>query len=120
MGDADELGGGETFAAIGAAYAVAGEHSKSITYFRRAEMMVKKKDPALTAIAGQSPYALADLNSWGMSLDALDRLDEAADRYEVALQVCTSYALSESPTRSPLIVECNFNDVSLADVSECS
>lgn len=29
---------------------------------------------------------LADLNSWGMALDALEQFEEAADRYEQALE----------------------------------
>lgn len=46
--EAGELGGGETLAAIAAAYGVAGEHETSAAYYGRSAAMVKKR----TGLAG--------------------------------------------------------------------
>ena len=83
-------GNGETDMAIGSCLNQLGEPAQAVEYFKRGDTMLTQS-PAVQDLGlkyvNERPYGLSDLNSWGMALDSLDRLDEALVIYERALAV---------------------------------
>lgn len=83
-------GSGETDMAIGTCLNQLGEPAQAVEYFRRGDAMLLDSPAAKElgpSYVNKRPYGLSDLNSWGMALDELDRLDEALEIYGRALSV---------------------------------
>lgn len=83
-------GNGETDMAIGSCLNQLGEPAQAVDHFGRGHAMLLNSPAAQEAGANyvnERPYGLSDLNSWGMALDTLERLDEALVVYGRALAV---------------------------------
>jgi tetratricopeptide (TPR) repeat protein len=83
-------GNGETDMAIGSCLNQLGEPAQAVDYFVRGHAMLLESPAAQEVGAdyvNNRPYGLSDLNSWGMALDTLERLDEALVVYARALAV---------------------------------
>ena len=86
MEAAGKLEHGQVLMAIGnVLQAMGGHDSDAVTYFERGDFIFSGSSSA-QADPDKRPYALSDLNSWGMALDHEHRYEEATQIYQRGLR----------------------------------